>query len=459
MYVFMFYLLYVCLSSKMNSILIASFVALQWSCLVLGICSTNVSFAQKQPQLFVKYGWGQLEFDWQSQSQRQEYISSGKYIPGISAPIDADVYYSPHGNQYNKIFVTIPRFQKGVPIGLGTITNKNYHGNPIITPYPDWSWHLNSEQCNVNRIVSVYRIKIDECGRLWVLDNGRLVDTIICPPQILVFDLKTNKLLSSYEIPRSQYEKRSIFVTPIVDVRNQCRDTFVYAADCQANALVVYDYNNGNSWRVTDKTFYPYPDYGTYNILGHSFDLMDGILGMDLEPLNRGDRKLFYQAMSSPTLNWVYTSDLKNQSRFASDSGSSPQIFHTYRARRDTQSAAMAIDKDGISYSGLMSEVQLICWNTQAPEYGPKFWEVVANNKETLQFISGIKVINNYKKNYQELWAVTSRFQRVADGSIDVNDVNFRILVEKVDDITFSTRCKKRGPSGPPGGGYGLFRP
>lgn len=52
----------------------------------------------------------------------------------------------------------------------------------------------------------------------------------------------------------------------------------------------------------------------------------------------------------------------------------------------------MTIDKDGVLYSGLMSEVQLYCWNTASDDYGPRYWEVVGNNKEALQFASGIKV-------------------------------------------------------------------
>lgn len=71
-----------------------------------------------------------------------------------------------------------------------------------------------------------------------------------------------------YEIPRDQYESRSIFVTPVVDVRDSCQDVFVYAADCQTYAIIVYDVKNGESWQVIDKTMYPYPNFGTFDILG-----------------------------------------------------------------------------------------------------------------------------------------------------------------------------------------------
>lgn len=56
---------------------------------------------------------------------------------------------------------------------------------------------------------------------------------------------------------------------------------------------------------------------------------MDGILGAALSPYSPNeDRKLFYHAMSSPTENWVYTSLIRNQSRFQDNPESSPEIFH-----------------------------------------------------------------------------------------------------------------------------------
>ncbi|XP_025835010.1 protein yellow-like, partial [Agrilus planipennis] len=171
---------------------------------------------------------------------------------------------------------------------------------------------------------------IDECGRLWLLDSGDRNNGQICPPQILAFDLETDTLLYRYEIPSSQYEYRSLFVTPIVDVRDEeCNDTMVYVADALAFSIIVYNPTLGVSWRATDETMYADPNFGTYDIHGISFDLLDGILGMDLSPYKPGsDRILFYHAMSSITENFVYTSDLRNRTRFESNPQSSPEIFH-----------------------------------------------------------------------------------------------------------------------------------
>lgn len=95
------------------------------------------------------------------------------------------------------------------------------------------------------------------------------MDKRTCPAQITAFDASTNEVVHRYEIPESLMESTSLLVTINVDVRDrQCRDTFIYIADCQVPALIVYDVKRARSWKILDKTFYPYPNFGTFNILG-----------------------------------------------------------------------------------------------------------------------------------------------------------------------------------------------
>ncbi|XP_076259522.1 major royal jelly protein 9-like isoform X2 [Rhynchophorus ferrugineus] len=433
----------------------------QYLCIALGICSNVYPSNAQSPKIpRVVHQWQQLEFDYSSTAQRDADVASGYFTPGVIAPIDVDVYYSRANSGRNHIFVTIPRFVTGIPVTLGIVTDRNYSGNPVIRPYPSWSWHRNSENCARNRIVSVFRIKIDECGRLWVLDTGKIGDNIICPPQLLAFDLETNQVVHRHEFSTKVIGLQYLFVTPAVDVRdpdNGCRDTFVYVADVLGFSLIVYDAANDRSWKIQDKTMYPYPSYGTYNIAGDSFELMDGILGLALSPYQPNEeRVLFFHAMSSPTENWVYTSDIRNFTRFQGNSASSPEIFHTYRQTRNTQSAAEVINKDGIMIFGLLSDITLACWNTRT-EYGSNRFDIIANNPVTLQFPSGIKIVRNFRGD-EELWFMTSRFQKVGAGTLNGNEVNFRVQAVRVDDILHGSSCRdKQFASNQIGGGYGLL--
>lgn len=58
-----------------------------------------------------------------------------------------------------RIFITTPRSQPtGYPATIGVVTKKRRGGNPVIDPYPSWSWQINPEKCNYHRIVSVFRV-------------------------------------------------------------------------------------------------------------------------------------------------------------------------------------------------------------------------------------------------------------------------------------------------------------
>jgi Major royal jelly protein len=110
----------------------------------------------------------------------------------------------------SRIFVTIPRFSEGIPMTLGYLTQPGMQ----ITPYPDYSWH-SSHGANCDRITSVLRVAIDECNQLWVLDTGKIGDIQKCPPQLFVFNLRSNRLVHNYKFPASQYTKDSLFINPV----------------------------------------------------------------------------------------------------------------------------------------------------------------------------------------------------------------------------------------------------
>ncbi|XP_025829228.1 protein yellow-like [Agrilus planipennis] len=249
-----------------------AFIGSKWLCIILVIYASTWTLSESIPnsnaaKISEVFRWKYIEFDYPSKSERQEAIDNGDFIPGRSLLIDVDVYY---GSRGQKVFIGMPRMQGGHPATIATVTNKTTaDGNPIVKPYPSWDWHKNLNDCPTNRIVSVFRVKVDECGRLWILDTGSRNDSYICPAQILAFDLKTDTLLYRYEIPSNQYEPRSVFVVPVVDVRDkQCKDTIVYVSDCQGFAIIVYNPSLGVSWKVGDKTMYPYPSSGTYEIQG-----------------------------------------------------------------------------------------------------------------------------------------------------------------------------------------------
>ncbi|KAI4502100.1 hypothetical protein M0802_002782 [Mischocyttarus mexicanus] len=409
----------------------------------LTICNCELS-----NKLKIIYSWKSLDFAFPNQRAREIAIKQGSFIPGAPVPIDVDFYYGELITQTEKhtsvVFVTIPRFIKGIPATFGYVTNDvTPEGNPIIAPYPNWE--VNKEG-DCNGITSVFRVAIDKCHRLWILDTGKVGDDQICPPKLHVYSLLNNRLVHQYKFPSDQFKDSSLFITPIVDIRNnddKCQDTFVYIADVDGFGLIVYDHRQNKSWRIENKLFYPYPKQGTFHINGDTFDLMDGLFGLALGPIKPdGDRKLYFHSLASTVEAWVLTSTIRNHSIFAHNAEATPRSFVPFEKERSSQSAAEAMNKDGVLFFGLLSEISLACWNSRTyPEYGGNNIETLIVDQENLQFPSGMKV-GFSNKNREEIWIITSSFQRSMTGTLNSNETNFRILAGYVDEITRGTRCQ-----------------
>lgn len=87
-----------------------------------------------------------------------------------------------------------------------------------------------------------------------------------------------------------------------------------------------------------------------------------------------------------------------------------------------------------------MEPPSIWCWNT-ATDFSPRNFHKVASDKETLQFASGVKIVNNLKGE-QELWVLASSFQRVMTGSLNDKKVNFRIHAERLPVVLNNSPCK-----------------
>lgn len=64
--------------------------------------------------LKVEYQWKQIDFEYQSVDDRQAAISSGNFIQENVIPVGLEVHK-------NRLFITLPRWKKGVPASLAYI--------------------------------------------------------------------------------------------------------------------------------------------------------------------------------------------------------------------------------------------------------------------------------------------------------------------------------------------------
>ncbi|XP_067005954.2 protein yellow [Anabrus simplex] len=411
--------------------------------------------------LDVLYGWKSIDFKFPSRAARDSMLRSGVFVPGNSVPLDVDTWQV--GKEV-RTFITMPRLKPGTPATLATVSSDRSLSptEPLLAPYPDWSWHRLNE---CDGLTSVFRIKVDTCGRLWVLDTG-YVEILsnfrkVCPAQIVVFDLKTDKMVMRHRFPDNVIIAGSLPVTIAVDVRNTptgCEEAFAYVADVTEYALVVFDAKNDRSWRIKSNYFYPYPPFGYFDIAGVQFDLMDGILGLALSPerpWDGGDRHLYFHSLASNRESWVSTAVIRNASLFEGDRNRVPRMFHVFEKPRASQAAAEDMDSNGIMFFSLLSRNSLNCWNAATP-YGTENIAEVDRDDAALQFASGVKVIRN-AQGQQEVWALTCRFQQLMQGDHDTSEVNYRVLRAPVQKLVRGTKCEPRSQQiqNPGGSGYG----
>lgn len=109
--------------------------------------------------LEVAFQWRYL--DWVHPTVR---LTGKNFTLGNPLTQDVDI------DRKGRVFVTSPQWLEGTPITLSVITNLKGRGGPLLTPYPDWTWHKN----DCNSLVSVFRIAVNMNVR-WKWDSFQVL--------------------------------------------------------------------------------------------------------------------------------------------------------------------------------------------------------------------------------------------------------------------------------------------
>lgn len=249
-----------------------------------------------------RFQWSKFEFAYPSNGARDAAIASGAYIPENAAPLCIAA-------SSDRIFIATPRWNKGVAASLSTINYSAYSKSPALEPYPSWSAHSTVAEPDCSKIMSVYRHTIDECGRLFVVDTGVFDGSVrLCPPKILVYDLKTDQQILNYTLPEDQVLQGSLHANVIVDVHKEdCGRAFAYVMDIFRNEILVFDMEKMKSWRTKHHYYMPEPRYSEFSYQGLTFYWTDGVFGGVLSAQEKvgDDRTLYFHSMSSISVSWM----------------------------------------------------------------------------------------------------------------------------------------------------------
>ncbi|KAL0483803.1 hypothetical protein AKO1_014036 [Acrasis kona] len=148
------------------------------------------------------HSWKHLDFDFRTDTERDAYIKNQHYkncaISGVKVDSNGDIY------------VSIPRVKSNVPVTLAKIAN----GTQILEAFP--SWDVNDVLNTTLSLKSVRGFEIDGKNRMWILDQGRVQNKQIAPPQLIVWDLEQDALLYQHTFTEEEAPSQTSLLNDIV---------------------------------------------------------------------------------------------------------------------------------------------------------------------------------------------------------------------------------------------------
>ncbi|KYM75455.1 Protein yellow [Atta colombica] len=378
------------------------------------------------------YSWKQVEFKFPNDIVRNEYKASGDYIPENNVPLGLAVWHK-------KMFVTIPRWKKGVLATLNSFSMNDNEDSPVLTPYPDLKANNISSP---DGLVNIFRVRIDACDRMWGLDTGVndiLGDSeVVRPMTLVVIDLKMNMILRKYTLKDTDIKPDSFIADLVIDVTpEQCDKAYAYMSDLTTYGIVVYNWEKNDSWRINHHFFHFDPLNGNqllvgdYSISGYNFQWTDGVFGMSLSPI----RVLYFHSMSGITEFSVPTDILQDNKSKRSEIYNNFHIVGTKGPL--TQGPSSIIDPETcINYFTQINRNGIACWNI-ITKLNPETFKLVAQDNTTLVFPQDIAIDNESRK----LYVLSNNLQKFMQDSFDPLMTNFFITSTDLETLTMLCKC------------------
>lgn len=116
----------------------------------------------------LRFAWKMVDYVWDSPDQRETAVKDGLFVQINNLPLGL-------ARWKNKLFVTVPRWRNGVASSLNYI-DVDGPQEQLLKPYPSLKDNLvpdaAKELPSNSSVISVFRVFVDACDRLWVMDSG-----------------------------------------------------------------------------------------------------------------------------------------------------------------------------------------------------------------------------------------------------------------------------------------------
>nr|XP_034830822.1 protein yellow-like [Maniola hyperantus] len=347
------------------------------------------SYAPYYSPVTTLYRWKQVNFAFPSALHRQLAIQNGEFNQINVVPVGVERWK-------DRLFVTTPRWRKGIPVSLSVLPVTAQEESPLLTPFPSWDWHTAD---NCTGFTSVFRTSVDHCGVMWAIDTGQVdgFDTSasppprqLCPPTLFAISLETDTVLGRFPIPTELTLQNSYMTNVVVDTRDSdCKDLHVYIADAWRFGLIVF--------RAADA---------------------------------------YYNSLSSSLSFVVSTSVIRDPSR-VNNSVDEFKLLGESRGPRG-QVSISAIDRSGVMFFNLVSLDSIACWNTRKA-YTNNNLGIVAHNNITLIFATDLRIDHGIP---QTVWIITNRIPLYLANLTDPNEFNYRLMYLEPNTAIQNTVCQ-----------------
>jgi len=352
----------------------------------------------------------------------------------------------------NKLFVTVPRRRNGVPSTLNYIwiNSTQKHNVPLI-PYPNWEVNQLPAAGEGGHLVSVYRTAVDVCDRLWMVDSGQIEtpgnSTIVQPPSIVIIDLHTDRIIRKYTLKSSDYVPASNLASLVIDVTPiTCNEAYAYIPDLWGYGVIVYSFQENESWRVKHNYFYLEPQAGEFMVGGVRFQWNVGVFSLGLSNINADKfRTVYFHAASGTHIYSVSTRILRDR-KLATRTFHEDDFKDEIDRGPGSQTAASDLHKpSGILFLGLINQNALGCWNINKGAKLENF-DVVYKDDQKFIYPSDIKVYGD------EVIVLTNTMPVWLYSQLNYDKINFRVWIANVNEAVKQTACSfNNQPSRKPG--------
>ncbi|KAJ6636654.1 L-dopachrome tautomerase yellow-f, partial [Pseudolycoriella hygida] len=411
---------------------------LKFVIILLSFCVCISSSNGKKAELEEFYRWKQLSF--KGLPLDKNHNSSDPFLVTYNnVPMSVSHYKG-------KLFITVPRRAPGIPSVLYYIPDDLPAGSsPSLKPYPDYKTNeLHPEQKpDKKRIVSIYRTRVDDCGKLWFVCTGALEQNGVVqvqPPSIWIIDLETDSVIRRYEIPKDIVEQGRGIISLKIDVqKDKCHEAHAYISDFLHQKIYVYSFEKNRMWSFSHFYLNYEPEFTKFDFDGFKYQWFDGVFSVTLAKRNAdGFRRAFFHPMSSNSEFEVSTRTLQNETV-----STIPEAYKSHFVKLGNRGPLSQStlhdfdDKTGSVFFALIAKSAVSCWNSKTL-LTPESQGIVAQDDHTMNYPVDLSVYSG------TVWTLTNTLPRFIYGKLDTNEYNFRILRGNTKELIKGTVCEPK---------------